>query len=116
MTAAPSRAFQISQAASNFFRRPSAPNRKAGMSRPPIMSLACGLISSATCHQAAKKFGFAARTLSERPRAAISALGILLALVAIRRHRAAEGTARDAAAAAATHLHTIPTSASGSGS
>ena len=48
--------------------------------------------------------------------AVISALGILLALVAIRRHRAAEGTARDAAASAAAHLHTIPTTASGSGS
>jgi len=48
--------------------------------------------------------------------AAISALGILLAVVAIRRHRAAEGTTQDAAAAAAAHLHTIPTTASGSGS
>ena len=47
--------------------------------------------------------------------AAISALGILLALVAIRRHRAAEGTAQDAAASAAAHLYTIPTTASGSG-
>ena len=46
--------------------------------------------------------------------AVISALGILLALVAIRRHRAAEGTVLDAAASAAAHLHTIPTSASGS--
>jgi MFS family permease len=46
----------------------------------------------------------------------ISALGILLAVVAIRRHRAAQGTAQDAAAAAAAHLHTIPTSASGSAS
>jgi MFS family permease len=45
--------------------------------------------------------------------AAFSALGILLAVVAIRRHRAAEGTTSDAAAAAAAHLHTIPTSASG---
>jgi EmrB/QacA subfamily drug resistance transporter len=44
----------------------------------------------------------------------ISALGILLAVVAIRRHRAAAGTAQDAAAAAAAHLHTIPTTASGS--
>ena len=48
--------------------------------------------------------------------AAISALGILLALVAIRRHKAAEGTAGDAAASAAAHLYTIPTTASGSGS
>jgi hypothetical protein len=48
--------------------------------------------------------------------AVISALGVLLALVAIRRHKAAEGTARDAAAAAAAHLHTIPTTASGSAS
>lgn len=46
--------------------------------------------------------------------AVISALGILLALVAIRRHRAAVGTVQDAAASAAAHLHTIPTSASGS--
>jgi Na+/melibiose symporter-like transporter len=45
--------------------------------------------------------------------AVISALGIVLAVVAIRRHRAAEGTAQDAAASAAAHLHTIPTSASG---
>jgi heme/copper-type cytochrome/quinol oxidase subunit 2 len=48
--------------------------------------------------------------------AVISALGILLAVVAIRRHRAAEGTTQDAAASAAAHLHTIPTSASGSAS
>lgn len=48
--------------------------------------------------------------------AVISALGILLALVAIRRHKAAQGTTQDAAASAAAHLHTIPTSASGSGS
>lgn len=48
--------------------------------------------------------------------AVISALGILLALVAIRRHQAAQGTAQDAAASAAAHLHTIPTSASGSSS
>ena len=46
--------------------------------------------------------------------AVISALGILLAVVAIRRHRAAEGTVQDAAASAAAHLHTIPTTASGS--
>ncbi len=48
--------------------------------------------------------------------AVISALGILLALVAIRRHRAAQGTIQDAAASAAAHLHTIPTSAAGSAS
>ena len=48
--------------------------------------------------------------------AVISALGIVLAVVAIRRHRAAEGTAQDAAASAAAHLHTIPTTASGSAS
>ena len=41
----------------------------------------------------------------------ISALGILLAVVAIRRHRAAEGTTQDAAASAAAHLHTLPTTA-----
>ena len=46
--------------------------------------------------------------------AVISALGILLALVAIRRHRTADGNVQDAAASAAAHLHTIPTSASGS--
>ena len=48
--------------------------------------------------------------------AVISVLGVLLAVVAIRRHRAASGTVQDAAAAAAAHLHTIPTSASGSAS
>ncbi len=48
--------------------------------------------------------------------AVISALGILLAVVAIRRHRATLGTAQDAAAAASAHLHTIPTSATGSAS
>jgi EmrB/QacA subfamily drug resistance transporter len=48
--------------------------------------------------------------------AAISALGVLLAVVAIRRHRAAQGTALDAAASAAAAVHTIPTSASGSAS
>jgi sugar phosphate permease len=42
-----------------------------------------------------------------------SALGILLALVAIRRHRAAQGTVADAAASAAAHLHTLPTTAAG---
>jgi EmrB/QacA subfamily drug resistance transporter len=44
----------------------------------------------------------------------ISILGILLAVVAIRRHRTATGTPLDAAASAAAALHTIPTSASGS--
>jgi EmrB/QacA subfamily drug resistance transporter len=42
-----------------------------------------------------------------------SALGVLMAVVAIRRHRAASGTALDAAAAASAHLHTLPTSATG---
>lgn len=46
--------------------------------------------------------------------AVISAIGVLLAVVAIRRHRAAQGTMQDSAAAAAAHLHTIPTSAAGS--
>ncbi len=40
-----------------------------------------------------------------------SALGILLALVAIRRFRAQQGTMQDAAASAAAHLHTLPTTA-----
>ena len=40
-----------------------------------------------------------------------SALGILLALVAIRRFRAEQGTMQDAAASAAAHLHTLPTTA-----
>jgi MFS family permease len=44
--------------------------------------------------------------------AVFSALGILLALFAIRRHRAARGTVLDAAASAAAHLHTLPTTAS----
>jgi EmrB/QacA subfamily drug resistance transporter len=44
---------------------------------------------------------------------AISALGILLAVVAIRRQRATAGTALDAAASASAHLHTLPTSTSG---
>lgn len=48
--------------------------------------------------------------------AVISVLGILLAVVAIRRHRAAVGTTQDAAASAAAAVHTIPTSASGSAS
>jgi hypothetical protein len=41
----------------------------------------------------------------------ISALGILLAVAAIRRQRIAAGTALDAAASASAHLHTLPTSA-----
>lgn len=45
--------------------------------------------------------------------AAISALGVLLAVVAIRRHRAAQGTLQDSAAAAAAHLMTLPTTAAG---
>jgi EmrB/QacA subfamily drug resistance transporter len=45
--------------------------------------------------------------------AAISALGVLLAVVAIRRHRAAQGTLQDSAAAAAAHLITLPTTAAG---
>ena len=44
--------------------------------------------------------------------AVFSALGILLALFAIRRHRAARGTVQDAAASAAAALHTLPTTAS----
>ncbi|GAA4363903.1 MFS transporter [Nocardioides caricicola] len=48
--------------------------------------------------------------------AVISALGILLAVVAIRRHKAATGTTQDAAASAAAVVHTIPTSASGAAS
>jgi EmrB/QacA subfamily drug resistance transporter len=47
--------------------------------------------------------------------AVFSALGILLAIVAIRRHRAAAGTLQDAAASAAAHLHTLPTTATGQG-
>jgi EmrB/QacA subfamily drug resistance transporter len=43
--------------------------------------------------------------------AVFSALGILLAVVAIRRHRTAQGTVQDAAASAAAHLHTLPTTA-----
>jgi EmrB/QacA subfamily drug resistance transporter len=43
--------------------------------------------------------------------AVFSALGVLLALVAIRRHRMARGTVQDAAASAAAHLHTLPTTA-----
>jgi Na+/melibiose symporter-like transporter len=41
----------------------------------------------------------------------LSALGIVLATVAIRHHRAVERTLEDAAAAAAAHLHTLPTGA-----
>jgi hypothetical protein len=48
--------------------------------------------------------------------AVFSALGVLLALVAIRRHRMARGTAQDAAASAAAHLHTLPTTAAGGAS
>jgi len=45
-----------------------------------------------------------------------SALGILLAVVAIRRFRAQQATVQDAAASAAAHLHTLPTTATaGSG-
>lgn len=43
--------------------------------------------------------------------AVFSALGVLLAIVAIRHHRAARGTLQDSAAAAAAHLITLPTSA-----
>lgn len=46
--------------------------------------------------------------------AVFSALGVLLAVVAIRRHRAAQGTLQDSAAAAAAHLITLPTTAAGS--
>ncbi len=41
----------------------------------------------------------------------LSALGIALAMVAIRHHRAVERTLEDAAASAAAHLHTLPTGA-----
>ncbi|WP_036555377.1 MFS transporter [Nocardioides insulae] len=43
----------------------------------------------------------------------LSALGILLAVVAIRRQRAATAGALDAAASASAHLHTLPTSTTG---
>jgi EmrB/QacA subfamily drug resistance transporter len=43
--------------------------------------------------------------------AVFSALGILLAVVAIRRFRAQQATVQDAAASAAAHLHTLPTTA-----
>ena len=46
--------------------------------------------------------------------AVFSFLGVLMALV-IARHRAATGTLQDAAAAAAAHTHTLPTSATGGG-
>lgn len=46
--------------------------------------------------------------------ACISFLGVLMAFV-IARHRAADGTVNDAAAAAAAVTHTLPTSATGSG-
>ena len=42
--------------------------------------------------------------------AVFSFLGVLMAFV-IGRHRAATGTLDDAAAAAAAHTHTLPTSA-----
>ncbi|MEU6135123.1 MFS transporter [Nocardioides sp. NPDC047086] len=44
--------------------------------------------------------------------AVFSLLGLLLALVVIVRHRAGRGTLNDSAAAAAAHLHTLPTTAS----
>jgi EmrB/QacA subfamily drug resistance transporter len=43
--------------------------------------------------------------------AVFSALGVLLAIFAIRRHRAAQGGAQDVAAFAAAHLHSLPTTA-----
>jgi MFS family permease len=43
--------------------------------------------------------------------AVFSALGLLLAVVVIVRHRTGDGTISDSAAAAAAHLHTLPTSA-----
>jgi EmrB/QacA subfamily drug resistance transporter len=46
--------------------------------------------------------------------AAISALGVLMAVM-MGRHRAAQGTLEDIAASAASGSHTLPTSASGSG-
>ncbi|RYP86860.1 MFS transporter [Nocardioides guangzhouensis] len=44
--------------------------------------------------------------------AVFSLLGLLLAVVVIVRHRPARGTLNDAAASAAAHLHTLPTTAS----
>jgi hypothetical protein len=41
----------------------------------------------------------------------LSALGIVLAVVATRHHRAVQRTLEDAAASAAAHLHRMPTSA-----
>jgi hypothetical protein len=46
--------------------------------------------------------------------AAISALGVLMAVM-MGRHRTAQGTLEDIAASAASGSHTLPTSASGSG-
>jgi MFS family permease len=46
--------------------------------------------------------------------AAISLLGVVVAVV-MGRHRPARGTVHDAAAAAAAHTHTLPTSATGNG-
>ncbi|PJI93335.1 MFS transporter [Luteimicrobium subarcticum] len=46
---------------------------------------------------------------------ALSLLGVLVAVVAIRRVRTGRATLLDTAAAAAAHLHTLPTSASGTG-
>ena len=46
--------------------------------------------------------------------AVFSFIGVLMAFV-IARHRAATGTMQDAAAAAAAHTHTLPTSATGAG-
>jgi len=43
--------------------------------------------------------------------AVFSAVGLLLAVVAISRHREPTGTLQDSAAAAAAHLHTLPTTA-----
>jgi hypothetical protein len=42
--------------------------------------------------------------------AALSFAGVFMALI-MKRHRAAKGTVQDAAAAAAAHTHTLPTSA-----
>jgi EmrB/QacA subfamily drug resistance transporter len=46
--------------------------------------------------------------------AVFSALGLLLAIVVIVRHRTPRGTVGDSAAAAAAHLHTLPTTAAAS--
>jgi EmrB/QacA subfamily drug resistance transporter len=45
--------------------------------------------------------------------AVFSALGLLMAIVVIVRHRSGRGTLTDAAASAAAHLHTLPTTAAG---